>query len=73
MPLMKQQDLKHGVFLKDYQRPWACSEIQGCRPSTFNPYQCNNPYKMCHLAHLAVEFAEKENKKSKPNLCRVYQ
>lgn len=58
MVLMK-QPLMHSVPLKDYQRTWVYSEIQACGPSAFNPYQCKNPYKMCHFTHLIVEFAGK--------------
>lgn len=41
MFLMKQQDLTDSIFLKDYQRLWACCETRGWRPSTFNPCKCN--------------------------------
>lgn len=47
LPLTKQQDSMHSVFLKHYWRPCSCGEIQGCRSRAFNLYQCNNPYKMC--------------------------
>lgn len=69
--LMKQQDSRGSVFLKDYQRPWACNGICSWRPSAFTPTSAIIHTK-CAVLPPQLYFAEKVSRKSKRKLCRSY-